>query len=67
MKNKYYVLFCKTDSTFLNKYCMWTNDIEQAFKFKDLDKAKKEISRYVNSVVVMELHQTLELKELEEY
>ena len=46
---------------------MWTNDIEQAFKFKDLDKAKKERSRYVDSVVVMELHQTLELKELEEY
>lgn len=56
--NKYiecYVLYCTEDKTYLSSMSFWNDDIMQAVKYKDINRAKEAKSHYDKTVKIMKI------------
>lgn len=50
-----YVLYCTEDKTYLSSMNFWNEDVLQAIKYKDINRAKEAKSRYDKTIKIMQL------------
>ncbi|WP_125461020.1 hypothetical protein [Clostridium taeniosporum] len=56
---KCYVLYCIEDKTYLSSMSFWNDNVLQAVKYKDINRAKEAQSHYDKTVKIMELSITI--------
>lgn len=50
-----YVIYCTEDKTYLSHTSFWSDDIMQAIRYKDINRAKEAKTHYDKTVKIMKL------------